>query len=166
MRHNNSGKRLGRNTSHRQAMMRNMVTSFIEHEKLTTTDTKAKELRKLAEKMITLGKRSDLHARRQALRIVRDPKMVAKLFNLLGPRFQNRPGGYTRIIKIGNRLGDNAPVCRIEFVEELEAARAKARETKPEAKPEIEAKTAPAPAAPAEESTGDAAPAADPAEQA
>ena len=114
-------------------MMRNMVTSLIEHEKITTTDTKAKELRKIAEKMITLGKRSDLHARRQALRIVRDPKMVAKLFNLLGPRFQNRPGGYTRIIKIGNRLGDNAPVCRIEFVEEMDASRVKSPGSKPEA---------------------------------
>ena len=116
MRHNNAGRRLGCNTSHRQAMMRNMVTSLIEHEKLTTTDTRAKELRKVAEKMITLGKRNDLHARRQVLAVVRDPKMVAKLFNLLSPRFQDRNGGYTRIIKIGNRLGDNAPLSCIEFL--------------------------------------------------
>ena len=116
MRHNNAGRRLGCNTSHRQAMMRNMVTSLIENEKITTTDTRAKELRKLAEKMITLGKRNDLHARRQVLSVVRDPKMVAKLFNLLSPRFQERNGGYTRIIKIGNRLGDNAPLSRIEFL--------------------------------------------------
>ncbi len=141
MRHNNSGKRLGRNTSHRQAMMRNMVTSLIEHEKITTTDTKAKELRKIAEKMITLGKRSDLHARRQALEVVRDQKMVAKLFNLLGPRFQNRQGGYTCIIKIGNRLGDNAPVSRIEFVEELDASKVKVRETKPEVEVKTESVT-------------------------
>lgn len=130
MRHNNAGKRLGRNTSHRQAMMRNMVTSLIEHEKITTTDSKAKELRKIADKMITLGKRSDLHARRQAREVVRDSKMVAKLFNMLGPRFQNRPGGYTRIIKIGNRLGDNAPVSRIEFVEEMSADQVKSATVK------------------------------------
>ncbi|MBN1140704.1 MAG: 50S ribosomal protein L17 [Deltaproteobacteria bacterium] len=149
MRHNNSGRRLGRNTSHRQAMMRNMVTSLIEHERITTTDNRAKELRKIAERMVTLGKRSDLHARRLAREIVRDPKMVTKLFNLIGPRFQNRQGGYTRIIKIGNRLGDNARLSRIEFVEELSPDRVKVRDTKPAA----EAKTEPAaqPEAPAPE---------------
>jgi large subunit ribosomal protein L17 len=118
MRHNKSGRRLGRNSSHRAAMMRNMVTSLIEHEKITTTVTRAKELRKLADKMITLGKRGDLHARRQVMQVIRDRKVVGKLFEMVGPRYQERPGGYTRILKTGNRLGDNAPICIIELVEE------------------------------------------------
>lgn len=118
MRHNKTGRRLGRNSSHRAAMMRNMVTSLIEHEKITTTVTRAKELRKLAEKMITLGKRGDLHARRQAMQVIRDRKVVGKLFEMIGPRYEKRPGGYTRILKTGNRLGDSAPVCIIELVEE------------------------------------------------
>jgi large subunit ribosomal protein L17 len=99
-------------------MMRNMVTSLIEHEKITTTVTRAKELRKLADKMISLGKRGDLHARRQAMQVIRDRKVVGKLFEMVGPRYQQRPGGYTRILKTGNRLGDNAPLCLIELVEE------------------------------------------------
>jgi large subunit ribosomal protein L17 len=132
MRHNNSGKRLGRNTSQRLAMMRNLVTSLIQHERITTTDTKAKELRKLADKMVTLGKKNSLHARRQALRIVRDRAAVGRLFDLLAPRYHNRPGGYTRIIKLCNRQGDNAPISRIEFVEELDPGKIKVRKT-PEA---------------------------------
>lgn len=118
MRHNKTGRRLGRNSSHRAAMMRNMVTSLLEHEKITTTDTRAKELRKVAEKMITLGKRGDLHARRQALRVIRDRQVVGKLFAQIGPRYKDRPGGYTRILRLGNRLGDNAPQVIIELVEE------------------------------------------------
>ncbi|OHB31241.1 MAG: 50S ribosomal protein L17 [Desulfuromonadaceae bacterium GWC2_58_13] len=118
MRHNKTGRRLGRNSSHRSAMMRNMVTSLLEHEKITTTDCRAKELRKVAEKMITLGKRGDLHARRQVLQVVRDSKVVAKLFERLAPRYQDRPGGYTRIIKLSNRAGDNASQSIIELVEE------------------------------------------------
>ena len=118
MRHNKTGRRLGRNSSHRSAMMRNMVTSLLEHEKITTTDCRAKELRKVAEKMITLGKRGDLHARRQVLQVVRDRKVVAKLFERLAPRYQDRPGGYTRIIKLANRNGDNASQSIIELVEE------------------------------------------------
>ncbi len=99
-------------------MMRNMVTSLLEHEKITTTDARAKELRKLAEKMITLGKRGDLHARRQALKVIRDPKVVGKLFEMVAPRYQERPGGYTRIIKLGHRAGDYASLSLIELVEE------------------------------------------------
>ena len=118
MRHNKSGKRLGRNTPHRAAMLRNMVTSLFEHEKITTTDARAKELRKVVDRMITLGKRGDLHARRQVLSVIRDQKVVAKLFDQIGPRYKNRPGGYTRIIKIGSRLGDNAPQSIIALVEE------------------------------------------------
>jgi len=118
MRHNKSGKRLGRNTPHRAAMLRNMVTSLIEHEMITTTDARAKELRKVVDRMITLSKRADLHARRQVLSVIRDQKVVAKLFDQIGPRYMNRPGGYTRIIKIGSRLGDNAPQSIIALVEE------------------------------------------------
>lgn len=122
MRHNKSGRTLGRNSSHRKAMLRNMVTSLLDHERITTTDARAKEVRKVAEKLITLGKRGDLHARRQALSVVFDKKIVAKLFDRLAPRFQDRPGGYTRIIKVGNRLGDNAPVSIIELVDQEQAA--------------------------------------------
>ncbi len=118
MRHNKTGRRLGRKPDHRQHMMRNMVTSFFEYEKLTTTVTRAKELRKLVDKMISLGKRGDLHARRQALQVIRDPKVVGKLFEMIAPRYQERPGGYTRIIKLENRQGDNAPMSIIELVEE------------------------------------------------
>lgn len=134
MRHNKSGKRLGRNSSHRSAMLRNMVTSLIQHEKITTTDSRAKELRKLADRMITLGKRGDLHARRQALQVIQDRDVVAKLFEMVGPRYKDRPGGYTRIIKLGSRLGDNAPLSQIELVEEeLKAKVSEAGEA--EAKP-------------------------------
>ncbi|HKK01969.1 MAG TPA: 50S ribosomal protein L17 [Desulfuromonadales bacterium] len=126
MRHNKSGKRLGRNSSHRSAMMRNMVTSLLEHEKITTTDARAKELRKLAERMITLGKRGDLHARRQVMQVVRDRKVVGKLFEMVAPRYKDRPGGYTRIIKLDNRLGDNASLSVIELVEEEMTARSQA----------------------------------------
>ena len=118
MRHNKSGKRLGRNTPHRTAMLRNMVTSLFDHEKITTTDARAKELRKVVDRMITLGKRGDLHARRQVLSVIRDQQIVAKLFDQIGPRYKDRPGGYTRIIKIGSRLGDNAPQSIIALVEE------------------------------------------------
>jgi large subunit ribosomal protein L17 len=118
MRHNKSGKRLGRNTPHRNAMLRNMVTSLLDHEKITTTDARAKEVRKVVDRMITLGKRADLHARRQVLSVIRDQKVVAKLFDQIGPRYKDRPGGYTRIIKVGSRLGDNAPQSIIALVEE------------------------------------------------
>lgn len=118
MRHNKSGKRLGRNTPHRTAMLCNMVTSLFDHEKITTTDARAKELRKVADRLITLGKRGDLHARRQALTIIRDKRVVAKLFDQIGPRYKDRLGGYTRILKLGSRLGDNAPQSIIALVEE------------------------------------------------
>ncbi|MBW6509322.1 MAG: 50S ribosomal protein L17 [Desulfuromonadales bacterium] len=124
MRHNKSGRTLGRKPDHRQHMMRNMVTSFLQNEKITTTVTRAKELRKLAEKMITLGKRGDLHSRRQALRVIREPQVVARLFDMIAPRFADRPGGYTRILRLENRLGDNAPMAIIELVEEGYVAQA------------------------------------------
>ena len=118
MRHKISGRKLGRNSSHRKAMMRNMVTSLLDHEKITTTDARAKELRKLTEKMITLGKHGTLHARRQALQVIMDKNVVAKLFDRLAPRYADRPGGYTRIVKLGYRQGDNAALSLIELVEE------------------------------------------------
>jgi large subunit ribosomal protein L17 len=98
-------------------MFRNMVTSFLNHEKITTTDAKAKELRQIAEKMITLGKKGDLHAMRQAASYIRDKKVVTKLFATIAPRYQERAGGYTRIIKLGLRSGDNASLSMIELVE-------------------------------------------------
>ena len=116
MRHLNSGRKLSRNSSHRWAMMRNMVTSLLREEKIQTTDPKAKELRRWVDRMITLGKEGSLHARRQALSIIQDKAVVHKLFETIASRFQNRPGGYTRIIKIGRRHGDAAPVSLIELV--------------------------------------------------
>jgi large subunit ribosomal protein L17 len=144
MRHRQSGKRLGRNTSHRKAMLRNMVTSLLEHEKITTTDVRAKELRPVAEKLITLAKRGDLHARRLASEVVRDRKTVAKLFERIAPRYADRPGGYTRIIKLGHRLGDNAALSMITLVEEEFAPKPKKKAPRPS--PVV--KAAPAPAAP------------------
>jgi len=150
MRHRKAGRRLGRNSSHRKAMLRNMVTSLLQHEKITTTDARAKELRKLAEKMITLGKRGTLHARRQALQVIQDKAVVAKLFEQIAGRYQERPGGYTRIIKLGHRSGDNAAMSVIELVEEEMTAKPKKK--KPAAKkaaPKVE--EAPADKAPTEE---------------
>jgi len=143
MRHNKAGRRLGRTTSHRTAMFRNMVTSFLSHEKITTTDAKAKELRSLAEKMITLGKRGDLHAMRQAASVLRDKKVVTKLFTVIAPRFKEREGGYTRIVKLGIRPGDNAPLSLLELVEE-QVVRKPEKKTEPKkpAKRSVPAKSA------------------------
>lgn len=116
MRHGKAGRRLGRTTPHRKALMRNMVTSLLEHERIVTTTPKAKELRKLADQMITLAKRGDLHARRQALSVIRDKKVVEKLFSQLKDEYMDRNGGYTRIIQTGNRAGDAAPMAIIELV--------------------------------------------------
>jgi large subunit ribosomal protein L17 len=116
MRHNIAGRRLGRDSSHRQAMYRNMVTDLLKHEKIITTEAKAKEVRGMAEKMITLGKKSGLHAYRQALTFITDTKTTEKLFADLGPRYKERPGGYTRIIKLAPRLGDNAAMVQLELV--------------------------------------------------
>jgi large subunit ribosomal protein L17 len=131
MRHRQSGKRLGRNTSHRKAMLRNMVTSLFEHEQITTTDARAKALRPVAEKLITLAKRGDLHARRLATEVVRDRKTVSKLFERIAPRYADRPGGYTRIVKLGHRLGDNAALSMITLVEEECTPKPKKKSPKP-----------------------------------
>jgi len=116
MRHRKAGRRLGRTSSHRKAMIRNMVTSLMEHERIVTTTPKAKEVRRYADKMMTLAKRGDLHARRQALSFMRDKKIVAKLFDTLKDEYMDRNGGYTRIIQTGNRLGDAAPMAILELV--------------------------------------------------
>lgn len=116
MRHRKSGVKLNRTTSHRQAMFRNMVTSLLKYERIQTTDVKAKELRRWADHIITLAKRGDLHARRQAMAIVREKDIVHKLFEEAGKRFGNLNGGYTRIVKIGHRPGDAAPISMIELV--------------------------------------------------
>lgn len=128
MRHRKAGKRLGRNSSHRKAMLRNMVTSLLEHERIVTTTPKAKEVRRIADKMITLAKRGDLHARRQALSFVRDKDVVAKLFGDLKDAYMNRNGGYTRIIRTGNRYGDAAPMAILELVNYQEQEKAEVAE--------------------------------------
>jgi large subunit ribosomal protein L17 len=116
MRHQKSGRQLSRNSSHRWALMRNLITALLREEKIQTTDPKAKELRRWVERVITLGKRGDLHARRQVLAIVQDKAVVRKLFDTIGPRFKERPGGYTRIVKLGIRHGDAAKMALIELV--------------------------------------------------
>jgi large subunit ribosomal protein L17 len=117
MRHGNSGRKLNRTASHRKAMFANMSAALIKHEQIVTTLPKAKDLRPIVEKLITLGKRGDLHARRQAIAQIRDEGQVAKLFAVLGPRYKDRQGGYIRILKAGFRYGDNAPLAVIEFVD-------------------------------------------------
>ncbi|RUM45790.1 MAG: 50S ribosomal protein L17 [Desulfocapsa sp.] len=116
MRHRKAGRKLNRTVAHRKAMLRNMVTSLLEHERIVTTVPKAKETRRVAEKMITLGKRGDLHARRQAMAYIRSKGIVAKLFDELSGQYADRQGGYTRIIRTGNRYGDAAPMAIVELV--------------------------------------------------
>jgi large subunit ribosomal protein L17 len=122
------GPRLGSGPAHERLMLANLATSLFEHERITTTAAKAKRLRPLAERLITFAKRGDLHARRQVLSVIRDKDVVHKLFAEIGPKFAERPGGYTRILKTGARKGDNAPMAIIELVEELSAAQAVVRE--------------------------------------
>ena len=142
MRHGVGGRKLGRTTSHRTAMLRNMVTSFLKHEKIETTDVKAKELRRVAEKMITLAKKGGLHARRQAAAVIRDKDVVKKLFDEIGARFADRQGGYTRIVKTGFRAGDSAPMAVIELmVKPAEKKGKKDKAAKKEAKPKAEKET-------------------------
>lgn len=120
MRHRKDHRKLNRTSSHRKAMLRNLVTSLLEHEAVRTTDAKAKEVRRIAERMITLGKRGTLHARRQALQTLRSKAVAGKVFESLAERYRERPGGYTRILKLGRRVGDNAPLSRIELLGEEE----------------------------------------------
>lgn len=118
MRHRVKGRQLSRTASHKRAMMRNMVASLFEHEGITTTVAKAKELRPYAEKLVTLARRGDLHAIRQVERKIKDREILTKLFKQIGPRFAARPGGYIRILKLGHRPGDGAEMARIELLSE------------------------------------------------
>lgn len=176
MRHRKSVSKLGRTAAHRKAMFRNMVTSLFREEQVVTTVPKAKEVRRVAERVITFAKRGDIHARRQAARVVRDNDVLKKLFAEIGPRFAERPGGYTRILKTGFRPGDNAPMSILELVErkvvappvaaeETSGKKAEGRKAKPagrraagESAPEKKKKGAPGrrggPKAPAPRSPG------------
>ncbi len=132
MRHRIAGRKLGRTTSHRWALLRNMATSLFRHERITTTVSKAKELRPFAEKLITLAKRETLHARRQVMRHVKDREVVARLFDTLAARYATRPGGYTRIVRTGHRRGDSAEMAIVELVDSsIEIAKPKQRAAAP-----------------------------------
>ncbi len=123
MRHRNQGRKLGKTSSHRTAMFANMAAALIKHEQIRTTLPKAKELRPVVEKLVTLSRRNTLHARRQAIATVRDEVQVTKLFEVLGPRYAERPGGYIRVLKAGFRPGDNAAMAVIEFIDRDEDAK-------------------------------------------
>jgi large subunit ribosomal protein L17 len=123
MRHRISGRKLNRTSSHRKAMLRNMAAALLKHEQISTTLPKAKELKPYVEKLITLGKRGDLHARRQAVSVLRDHDLTAKLFDTLASRYAERNGGYTRVLKAGMRYGDAAPMALIELVDRDEDAK-------------------------------------------
>lgn len=127
MRHRKAGKKLGRVTAHRWALFRNLLVALFRHERITTTETKAKAVRGLAEQMITLAKRESLHARRQVLALVPDPTVVKKLFDSVAARYAERHGGYTRIIKVGRRPGDNAPLVLLELVDRPEDTKEKGK---------------------------------------
>ncbi len=136
MRHGMSGRKLNRRSQHRKAMFANMANALLKHEQITTTLPKAKDLRPVAEKLITLGKRGDLHARRQAYAQLRDDVIVAKLFGALAERYKSRAGGYTRVLKAGFRHGDSAAMAVIELVDRDPAAKGQDSGPKPEAKGE------------------------------
>ena len=140
MRHHNAHRKLNRKPEHRRAMFANMAAALIKHEQIVTTLPKAKDLRPIVERLVTLGKRGDLHARRQAIAQIRDVRMVKKLFDVLGPRYKERDGGYTRVVKAGFRYGDSAPVAVIEFVDR--DASAKGMDSGPSADMKTEAETA------------------------
>ena len=144
MRHLKAGRKLNRSAAHRKALLRNLVTSLIQHEQVRTTDAKAKELRRVADRMITLGKRGGLHARRQALAYVRSAAVVRKLFDEMATRFRTRPGGYTRIVKLGHRHGDAAPMSIIELTDRGDAAKAEAERKRERRTRRAEKKAAPA----------------------
>ncbi|HZO81983.1 MAG TPA: 50S ribosomal protein L17 [Candidatus Binataceae bacterium] len=137
MRHLNSGRKLNRTSAHRKALMRNLVLSLIRHERIRTTDAKAKELRRWAERMVTLGKRADLAARRRAYAFIGSHTAVKKLFDEIAPRFKERNGGYTRIVKYGVRRGDAAPLSIIEFTGASESAAPRKKKRKPEPKQQM-----------------------------
>ena len=123
MKHNIGHRKLNRTSSHRKSLLMNLSNALIKHEQITTTLTKAKELRPFVEKIVTLGKRGDLESRRKAIAILQDKKLTTKIFDTFADRYKERKGGYTRIVKIGNRYGDNAPTAVIEFVDRDEEAK-------------------------------------------
>ena len=138
MKHNITHRKLNRTTSHRKALLMNLSNSLIKHEQITTTLSKAKELRPFVEKIITLGKKGDLVSRRKAISILQDQKNTKKIFDVISERYKERSGGYTRIIKIGNRFGDNAPTAIIELVDRDENAKGLDSGPVPEKKPSEE----------------------------
>lgn len=140
MRHRKAGRKLNRTHTHRSALLSSLASALIKHEQIATTLPKAKELRRVADRLITLAKRGDLHARRQAFARIRDDAMVAKLFETLGPRYADRPGGYTRVLKAGFRYGDSAPMAVIELVDRDEDA--KGLDSGPTQEREVEAEQA------------------------
>ena len=142
MRHRLSGRKLKRTSTHRMAMFGNMTASLLTHEQIITTVPKAKDLRRIADRMITLGKRGGLHARRQALSFLRDEELVRKLFGPLAERYQSRPGGYTRVLKVGFRYGDNAPLAVIELVDRDKEAKGAADRARHAARQEATAAAA------------------------
>ena len=144
MRHNNRGRKFHRTAEHRKAMFMNLAGALIKHEQITTTMHKAKDLRPIVEKLVTLGKRGDLHARRQAIAEMRDVGMVKKLFEVIGPRYRDRNGGYIRVLKAGFRYGDTAPVAVIEFVDR--DVEAKGQDSGPVQERRAEEAAVPAPA--------------------
>ena len=125
MKHNIKNKKLNKTTSHRKAMFMNLSNALIKHEQISTTLAKAKELKRFVEKIITLGKKGDLQSRRKAISILKDQAMAKKTFDILADRYKDRSGGYTRVIKLGNRFGDNSPMAVIEFVDRDEDAKGK-----------------------------------------
>jgi large subunit ribosomal protein L17 len=139
MRHALSGRKLNRTTGHRKAMFANMAAALIKHEQIKTTLPKAKDLRPIVEKLITLGKRGGLHARRQALAVLQDRKLAEKLFGPLAERYKDRAGGYTRVLRAGFRYGDSAPMAIIELIDRDRAAKGQDSGPKPEAEAEAEA---------------------------
>ncbi len=140
MRHRNRGRKLNRTWSHRKAMFANMAQALVKHEQITTTLPKAKELRPIVERLVTLGKRGDLHARRLLIARTRSEATAAKIIDVLAPRYRERPGGYLRILKAGFRFGDNAPMAVIEFVDR--DVEAKGKDSGPRPQPEVEASEA------------------------
>ena len=138
MKHNITHRKLNRTTSHRKALLMNLSNSLIKHEQITTTLSKAKELRPFVEKIITLGKKGDLVSRRKAISILQDQKNTKKIFDVISQRYKERSGGYTRIIKVGNRFGDNAPTAIIELVDRDENAKGLDSGPVPEKKPSEE----------------------------
>ena len=148
MRHLKAGRKLNRTSAHRKALFRNLVTSLIDHEQVRTTDAKAKELRRFADRMVTLAKRGSLHARRQALAFIRSRRVVAKLFDEVAGRFRERPGGYTRTVKLGHRHGDAAAMSVIELTDRGEAAKAETDRKRERRRRRTEKKSSQTPAVP------------------